>query len=105
MRAPAPADENPDSTPMGNASHGSHRAFFTANRGFCTRGKNEMLDETVSSKPRRIVTTPLFSVFAAPRRASMTLRTNGRRSFGRGQDRPGCLPSPKVFAVVDMMPQ
>jgi hypothetical protein len=67
--------------PIGKASQGSHRAFLTANRGFCTRGKNEMLEETVSRTPRMIVTTPLFSPFATVRKANIP------------STRPGTAPS------------
>ena len=49
-RSPTPRTrrENPDSTPIGNASHGSQREFFFAKAWYCTRGKNVMLEDAVS---------------------------------------------------------
>src|SRR5438128_7890123 len=70
-RAPAPAEENPDSTPIGNASQGSQREFLTAKFGFCARGKNETLEDAARRMPRMIVTTPEFSDLATERKANM----------------------------------
>jgi len=60
-RAPAPAEENPDSTPIGKASHGSQRAFFRANLGFCIRGTNVTLDDAASNRPSKMTTHGLPS--------------------------------------------
>src|ERR1700687_272621 len=70
-RAPAPADENPDSTPIGNARHGSQPELFNAKCGLRMRGTKVMLDENASNKPRMITTAELLVGFARTRSAKI----------------------------------